>query len=582
MRYAFALLVLLLVGCVPTQLQPTATPTPDFHRYPLPTIALQLESLRVITIQTGNTIGVNCAGTLILHDTDLLTCAAPTPTPTEVTIGTATVTPLPSPSASGTPNASTTGLPTLVNSATPTPTLSPLSMPSSTPPSGLTWYVSPNGSGVDGTSWATAWKELNAIGWASVKPGDRIELDGGSVACAGPFNEDAKPANCGAIYRTALTYGASGTSAAPITLELATDAGHDGTAIFFGGRATSLPSCNQTTYTNTTALNIGIATNGKQFVTLDGRHRSGIIQYGAGQGISVSGNNLTFRDLELFDDGVATHGSVPSSFGSPPYGSFSGWWSDGWGVYIGTSQQVSFDRVLVHDNGQDQFHGGSTFSNWTISRSWLYDSRENPQAPGLPFAMGPGESCTHVDGWQTYAGGPNSGLTITDSIIGPLLNQGIYPTDDTTPKTNNVTLADDLFLDVHFDAINTVNSAPSNWQMSNLTFYRFGRNNEGSYCCAIDGNSWPTGSTINHSIDSGGDLNVPGLGGSSNIQNNSNGATLPGGTTTDPQFAAVLATNSPTFSQYLALDLTARCAICAGEGSSLHRPSDILTLMDGP
>ena len=37
-----------------------------------------------------------------------------------------------------------------------------------------TYYVSRNGSNGDGTSWATAWNELNQINWSVIQPGDTI------------------------------------------------------------------------------------------------------------------------------------------------------------------------------------------------------------------------------------------------------------------------------------------------------------------------------------------------------------------------------------------------------------------------
>src|SRR5258706_12939918 len=46
-------------------------------------------------------------------------------------------------------------------------------------PTGNAWYVSLSGDNGDGKSWATAWKELDQIGWSSIEPGDRIEIDAG-------------------------------------------------------------------------------------------------------------------------------------------------------------------------------------------------------------------------------------------------------------------------------------------------------------------------------------------------------------------------------------------------------------------
>src|SRR5215831_18683390 len=81
-----------------------------------------------------------------------------------------------------------------------------------------TYYVSRNGNNADGLSWATAWNELNQINWSIIQPGDTILLDGGSSQMQ---------------YSHVLTIGKSGASGAPITIERATDAGHNGTVILF-------------------------------------------------------------------------------------------------------------------------------------------------------------------------------------------------------------------------------------------------------------------------------------------------------------------------------------------------------------
>src|SRR5687767_2914472 len=65
------------------------------------------------------------------------------------------------------------------------------------------FYVSKRGNNTTGLSWATAWSELNRIRWELVRPGATIYLDGGGTRM---------------IYRTTMTFGASGTAAAPIII----------------------------------------------------------------------------------------------------------------------------------------------------------------------------------------------------------------------------------------------------------------------------------------------------------------------------------------------------------------------------
>jgi hypothetical protein len=124
------------------------------------------------------------------------------------------------------------------------------------------------------------------------------------------------------VYRTALSIGASGTAAAPITLALASDAGHNGTAVLFGGRSTSLPACNQAAYTYQTSdvLSTAVMVDA-QYVVVDGMKRSGIAMYGfngAGVSIDPSAAYITLRNLEVFGNGVAAYGNVMDTEGTWP------------------------------------------------------------------------------------------------------------------------------------------------------------------------------------------------------------------------------------------------------------------------
>jgi len=301
--------------------------------------------------------------------------------------------------------------------------------------SGNLFYISKNGSNADGLSWATAWNDLNQIKWSIVNPGDTIVIDGGPTACPSNYNfVSARPGmNCGMLYNSSLTVGKSGTATAPITIKLATETGHDGTAVFFGGRATLLPYCTQSpaTYslqvigsTPTNAVVIG----GYQYIVLDGMKRSGIMIYGyehtAVTFTSSAAGTITMRNMEIFDNGDIKTRSDGTYI------------TDGKGIGpIGNN--LTFERLLVHDNGQDEFQSGGPLANITIQDSWLYARRENPKYPGFGFNSGPSSvGCTHEDGIQVYGGGAQSGLTFKNDIFGPLLGQGIYPSDSGTYFSN--------------------------------------------------------------------------------------------------------------------------------------------------
>jgi hypothetical protein len=175
-----------------------------------------------------------------------------------------------------------------------------------------TYYVSKNGSNLGGASWAAAWNELDQINWSIINPGDTIVIDGGSTACTSNYDfAGTRPGvSCGMLYNRTLTVGKSGTLAAPITIALATDAGHNGTAVFFGGRATPLPYCRQASYSPQTAGTLdshAVVIGNYQYVVFDGSKRSGIMVYGYTSDAIVmtsgSASNDTMRNMEIFDNG---------------------------------------------------------------------------------------------------------------------------------------------------------------------------------------------------------------------------------------------------------------------------------------
>jgi hypothetical protein len=329
---------------------------------------------------------------------------------------------------------------------------------------------------------------------------------------------------------------------------------------------------------STPAIDLGSS----QDVTIDGMKRSGIMIYGFDQAIWVnSGSNITMRNIETFDNGVVSHGTDPSPvFGSPARGRPTGYWSDGFSVSLergGTN--LTFDRMLLHDDGQDNFHGGHAFNNIAITNSWIFNSRENPIYPGFSFMTGPVDLCIHPDAMELWNATVGDGMTVQNDIIGPYLWQGLYPTDGPTMHYNNVSITNTLFFNVIYQAINTYESAPTGWTMSNLTFYRYGQNPDGTYCCSLDGKNW-SGDTLTNSISYGGYINDSGLSGSNNVYYNSNGATLAGGTHVNPNFVQGLTSTTPSWPDFQTVNLTAQCSLCSGKGSSLHTLRDILNRID--
>jgi hypothetical protein len=288
------------------------------------------------------------------------------------------------------------------------------------PAAGTTYYISRTGSNGDGRSWATAWNELDQIQWSVVQPGDTVLLDGGGTECSFPFgitgtlNTPPDP-DCGMIYASMLTIATSGTVLLPITIRLSDEPGRDGTARIFGGRSNLLPYCGQPNYTyqaggvRSTGIYIDEAAS---HIVIDGSKWRGIVIYGHNaRGIRLHKeqcvddapvpSDITIRNLEIFDNGYAKESSGL-------------WYPDGPGVDL-AGENVVFERVIVHDNGQDEFQSAGGIRGVTLKRSWLYNSRPLPGFPGEAW----NGTCLHSDGIQVFGGGDQHGLTALDSIIGP-------------------------------------------------------------------------------------------------------------------------------------------------------------------
>ena len=416
-----------------------------------------------------------------------------------------------------------------------------------------TWYVSKKGNNADGRSWATAWNELDQINWSQVQSGHTILIDGGATECAFPTTvtgssgtpRSAGGGTCGMIYQSTLTIGRSG-----VTIRLASEAGRNGTAVIFGGRSTPLGYCGQSGYNWQTS---GVRTKGVDFqgqsgVTLDGTKWSGIIVYGHNLvGIAMEGSrNGVVRNVEVYDNG--------KWIGDSP---------DQPGIWPSGTNNV-FERVLVHDNGQDAFQSGGNTNNLTLRQSWLYNAR---RAPDGSFWNG----CRHSDGIQIYAGGEQSGVTIEDSVIGPGFLQGVL-LGDSKAVIHDVTVRNSLWYgsgnaNIMVDDRYPVNAR--NLRIENVTSDR------------TTGETWhntffqgaPSQVTITNSIFYGGNLmSVPGGGSySGNCQYQVGGTSV--GTTVNPKYAnpSVHGSSSTTADFKLASD-----SPCAGKGSSITSVAQLL------
>lgn len=460
---------------------------------------------------------------------------------------------------------------------------------------GPTYYVSRSGNNSDGQSWATAWNELDQVQWSELGPGATLVIDGGSTACPSNYDFSNHAVNrpglqCGMLYTTPLTVGASGSSTSPITIQLATTPGRNGTAVFFGGRASALPYCDQQGYTQQgTPNSAGISIIGQHNIVVDGEHRSGMMIYGALTGVSLRSDSTSFvtlRNLEIFDNGVAETWSY-------------GWKSDNPGIWL-DGHDITIDRDLIHDNGQDEIQDGYTgpinngshaaLSNIVVENSWLYVHRDHPLWPGYGFNAGSQEvasqNCTHVDGIQIWGGGLHQqGLTIQHDVFGPLIAQGVYPGDQDAASFDHVTISDTLFLDpsehsIIGDSIASDPSTPGTWVIDHVTSFLTnppvtGTGSNGKVDLAGSGHA-----LTNSIFQNGYFYTASALADASgNIW--SGGDPVPGASNVSPQFVGPLpTTNTPSYAQLVSINFTPQCTGCAGKGASLHSVQDLLNLMD--
>lgn len=406
------------------------------------------------------------------------------------------------------------------------------------------YYVSRAGNNTDGRSWATAWNELNRINWAVIQPGNVIYLDGGTTQM---------------VYQTILTYGKSGVAGQPIRIQRSTEGGHNGQVVFFGGRTQNLPYCYQASYddtASTTYRDQGIHTNNQSYITIDGMSWRGIYINGfkrTGIRIERGSTNITIRNVEIYNNGAAQQGS-------------NGWTPTHPGIML-AGVNTLIQRAIIHDNGHDaiqSLYDQNNINNFRLEQSWLYNGRLHPTY---------GESwnyCTHTDGIQIFDGGVISGVTITETIIGPGFTQGVMLGQTLTSngdwaEVDNVTMRDVLFAKAEDNNIMGYrNTDTDNWNLDHVTAYC---PNTNVHCLHIQNSNH----SVTNSVFVDGLITFPeGLANySGNCQYLTGGFTL--GTVVDPRFASVNPTNVLSNDDYRVT--TAGCS-----GSRITSVSQLLNM----
>jgi hypothetical protein len=418
------------------------------------------------------------------------------------------------------------------------------------PPKPATHYVSKTGSNADGRTWATAWSELDQVDWDVVEPGDTILVDGGATEM---------------IYTTPLVIQKSGTPTHPITIVLASEPGRDGSVVIFGGRSIPLPYCGQRDYQyeREGVHDEGILLDQVSWVVIDGRKWSGFVIYGHGRsGIRLYqpwgayesyplSEHITLRGIEIYDNG---HAELRGEE----------WRPNGEGVEL-SGRHITFERVIVHDNGQDAFQTGGLIEDITVRQSWLYNTRKNPTREQA-FNY-----CRHPDGIQIYAGGTQHGLLVEETVIGPGFMQGVILGQTSTRNgaqaiVNDVTLRNVLFTKAGNANIMGYPSVKSErWVIDHVTEHCMG---ECELAIFLEGNDH----IVRDSIFFGGHVHLPdGLETSSgNCQWNTSGFEL--GWTADPAFIDVNERNPLSLDDYA----LAPGSTCLDKGSSVTSVAQLL------
>lgn len=436
-----------------------------------------------------------------------------------------------------------------------------------------TWYVSPNGDNTNGTSWAHAWTDTANINWASISSGDTINLDGGTSTCATSpydFGSSNNPGvNCGTKY-SAFTVGKDG-----VTIQRSTDASHNGTVVIDGGRDTALPYCEQSTYSASAGASLGINLNGHTGVVVDGQTRSGIVVRGSQNGVQMgSGGSDTLRNMEIFDNGTFSNNSF-------------GYSTDGNGVLLNGQNNV-YDRLIVHDNGQDEFHSygsASSEAGSTVENTWAGALRAHPSFSYEPFndlqITGSDPGCQHADGIQIFAPATTmSGFTLDHDLLGPGVNQGFYPSDSGTGTLfNNVTISNTTFLDAashNIEVDHSSSSAVTGWNLDHDTIFA----TQGGFEIPQASSGSPS-STMTNTLKQGGYVYTPN--GSWTVSGNTWNLGDPlqgtGNTHADPGFTAAPTSADPSLSSLMSSTTTNLTPTASG-GSPLHTWQSIFDRID--
>ncbi len=257
----------------------------------------------------------------------------------------------------------------------------PLTPPNTSDNGPKTYYVSKNGNNTDGRSWATAWNEMDQVKWSQINlinnyhGADRIVLDGGARRM---------------IYRTPLKVQTTGAAYFGFSISVSTEAGHNGQCVI-------APPAD--------SKGIEIANNAG--LNLNGSKRSGILVYGAKDGLHVSGGApfpITVSNVEI------SHCSEAGVVASSPY------------------YPIGMNQLIIHDNATNVIvpTSGPTPGGPRFDKCWIYNSTyHRADSDGI-----------RIDGGSGYMP-PIPSISVTNSVLGPGLRDAVSNNSSSSPSLTN-------------------------------------------------------------------------------------------------------------------------------------------------